>query len=48
VLPVAARSAVMTAVRAIDVTTHGDSWRADRVRQAAWLVFASPHFQIQR
>lgn len=47
-LPSAARSRVVDAVSAYNTTTDRNNWRANRVRQAAYLVFASPHYQVQR
>lgn len=48
-LPSASRSAVINAVAAVTEQTHGkDNYLTDRVRQAAYLVFASPQFQLIR
>lgn len=48
-LPTASRSAVIAAVAAVTEQSHGkDNYLTDRVRQAAYLVFASPQFQLIR
>ncbi len=46
-LPGAARSTVVNAVQAVSSANGGD-WANERVRQAAYLVFASPQYQVQR
>ncbi len=46
-LPGAARTAVVNAVAAFDSSTSS-TWVAERVRQAAYLVFAAPQYQVQR
>lgn len=46
-LPDAVRARIVEAVAAYGPATGGD-WRRDRVMQAAYLVFASPAFQVQR
>lgn len=48
VLPAQARTAVVTAVTAYSPATSGSNYRLDRVRQAAYLVFASPQYQVTR
>jgi hypothetical protein len=45
-LPATSRSAIIAAVEAFPAS--GTTWRRDRVQQAAYLVFASPAFQVQR
>lgn len=45
-LPAASRTAVINAVNAFPSNTVGD--RTNRVKQAAFLVFASPQFQMTR
>lgn len=47
-LPANARSKVIDAVSAFNANTDRSNWQINRVRQAAYLVFASPHYQIQR
>ncbi len=49
-LPAAARTAVIDAVNAYPWPASGstDTARRNRVQQAAYLVFASPHYQIAR
>jgi uncharacterized protein (DUF1800 family) len=46
-LPSSARSQVIAAVSAFNANTSS-SWQLNRVRQAAYLVLASPHYQLQR
>jgi hypothetical protein len=46
-LPATSRSAVIKAVESFNAKTS-DEWRAERVKQAAYLVFAAPQFQVQR
>jgi len=48
VLPAQARTAVVSAVTAYSPATSGSNYRIDRVRQAAYLVFASPQYQVTR
>ncbi len=45
-LPAAARSQIVSAVAAF-TSANSTEWRAERVKQAAYLVFASPNFQVQ-
>jgi hypothetical protein len=47
-LPAAARSQVLTAVRAFSASSDPDNWRTNRVRTAALLIFGSAHWQVQR
>jgi uncharacterized protein (DUF1800 family) len=47
-LPLAARAQVIAAVRAYTTANSGTAWRQNRVRQAAYLVFASPQYQLSR
>lgn len=42
-----ARTTIINAVSAWN-STHGAQYRAERVKTAAYLVFASPHYQIAR
>lgn len=46
-LPSAARTTVVDAVSAVTAQNSGTTWKTERVRQAAYLVFATPAFQIQ-
>jgi hypothetical protein len=46
-LPANARSAVVKAVESFNAKSS-DEWRAERAKQAAYLVFAAPQFQVQR
>ncbi len=47
-LPAAARQEIITAVAAITAGNTPAGWQRERVRQAAYLVFASPDYQVQR
>jgi uncharacterized protein (DUF1800 family) len=47
-LPATTRSSVIQAVEAFTQANNGDTWRSERVKQAAYLVFATPAFQVQR
>lgn len=47
-LPTAPRGKVIDAVNAWTATNDPDNWRANRVRTAAYLVFGSPNYQLQR
>ena len=47
-LPTAARTAVVNAVAAYTQQNSGNDYLTNRVRQAAYLVFASPNYQIVR
>ena len=47
-LPPASRSAVIQAVSAYTKQNNGNDHRINRVRQAAYLVFASPQYQVVR
>lgn len=48
-LPESSRNAVIAAVETVTEQTHGkDNYLKDRVRQAAYLVFASPQYQLIR
>lgn len=46
-LPAATRQRVVQAVAAYTAGNHS-AWQAERVKQAAYLVFASPQYQVQR
>jgi uncharacterized protein (DUF1800 family) len=46
-LPTAARNTVIQAVQAFNASNH-DQWKAERVKQAAFLVFAAPQYHVQR
>ncbi len=48
VLPVAARAKVLEAVQWWTQASSGNEWRRQRVKAAAFLVFASPDYQVQR
>lgn len=45
-LPAGTRNRIVTAVEAFG--SSGANWQRERVRQAAYLVFATPAFQVQR
>ena len=47
-LPSAARAAVINAVEGYTQQNNGSDFRMNRVRQAAYLVFSSPQYQIVR
>ncbi|MCR5868807.1 DUF1800 domain-containing protein [Aquincola sp. J276] len=47
-LPPAMRDPVVAAVNTYTPQSHPATWRAERVTQAAFLVFASPVAQVQR
>ncbi len=47
-LPAAARTAVIDAARTFNPTNDPNNWRINRIRQAAFLIYSSPHYQIQR
>jgi hypothetical protein len=47
-LPAAPRQKVIDAVSWWTPATDATSWRTNRVRAAAYLVFASPNYQVQR
>lgn len=47
-LPSAARAEVIKAASWWTAQTDAGDWRARRVRTAAYLVFASPNYQVQR
>ncbi|WP_240668468.1 MULTISPECIES: DUF1800 domain-containing protein [Piscinibacter] len=47
-LPAGTRNAIVTAVQAFTQANNGATWRTERVRQAVYLVFATPAFQVQR
>ncbi len=47
-LPTASRNAVIQAVSAYTQQNSGNDYRTSRVRQAAYLVFASPQYQVAR
>ena len=42
------RAKVLAAVRWYDASNSPDDWRSRRVARAAYLVFASPQFQVTR
>ncbi len=46
-LPEGTRQRIVSAVAAFDAS-NSKTWRTERVRQAAYLVFGSPNFQVQR
>ncbi len=47
-LPAAARTEVINAVQWWNVSTASADWQSRRVKVAAYLVFGSPHYQVQR
>jgi len=47
-LPAGSRASVVKAVERWTQATDGDTWRLSRVKRAAYLVYASPSYQIQR
>lgn len=47
-LPAATRDLIVAAVQTYDATGFPTTWKAERTRQAAYLVFASPDFQTHR
>ena len=47
-LPPRSRAEVIKAVAAWTSATDPVNWQANRVKTAAWLVFASPNYQVQR
>jgi len=47
-LPAAARTEVINAVQWWTANTAGADWPSRRVKMAAYLVFGSPHYQVQR
>ncbi|MDP1789306.1 MAG: DUF1800 family protein, partial [Methylibium sp.] len=47
-LPSAARAQVVAAVEAYTSQNDSQNWATNRVRQAAYLVFGSPNYQVQR
>lgn len=47
-LPTAPRAAVINAVAAFNPSSSGSGYRRYRVQQAAYLVFASPQYQVTR
>ena len=47
-LPGATRTQVIQAVEAFTLANNGATWQSERVKQAAYLVFATPAFQVQR
>jgi hypothetical protein len=47
-LPAASRTAVIDAVSAFTQQNNGNDFRLNRVRQAAYLIFSSPQYQLIR
>ena len=47
-LPAAARTEVIKAVSWWTASTDATNWQTNRVKAAAYLVFASPNYQVQR
>ncbi|ABM96466.1 DUF1800 domain-containing protein [Methylibium petroleiphilum] len=47
-LPSATRTQVIAAVEAYTAQNDAQNWATNRVRQAAYLVFGSPNYQVQR
>ena len=48
VLPTATRAEIITAVSWWTAATDKTNWQTNRVKTAAYLVFATPNFQVQR
>ena len=46
-LPSTTRTQIITAVESFNASTSS-TWQSERVKQAAYLVFATPAFQVQR
>jgi hypothetical protein len=47
-LPSTPRASVVKAVERWTQATDGNNWKTSRVKRAAYLVYASPDYQIQR
>jgi len=47
-LPTAARTEVVKAVSWWTASTDSANWKANRVKAAAYLIYGSPHYQVQR
>jgi hypothetical protein len=47
-LPTQARDAVIKAVGYWTEQTSSKDWRINRVKTAAYLIFTSPNYQVQR
>jgi uncharacterized protein (DUF1800 family) len=47
-LPGSARATVINAVAGVTRATNGNTYPVDRVKQAAYLIFASPQYQVAR
>jgi hypothetical protein len=47
-LPAGTRDSVIKAVEAFNPTNSPTHYKISRVKQAAWLIFASPQYQVQR
>jgi hypothetical protein len=47
-LPSAARTEVVRATETFTQQSVGNTWKSERVKQAALLVFATPAYQVQR
>jgi hypothetical protein len=47
-LPDAQRTQVINAVQFWTVSTDSANWQRQRVRTAAFLIFGSPNYQVQR
>jgi hypothetical protein len=47
-LPAATRTEIIKAVSWWTATTDKTNWQSNRVKTAAYLVFATPNFQVER
>jgi hypothetical protein len=47
-LPTTARAEVVKAVSWWTSSTDSANWKANRVKAAAYLIYGSPHYQVQR
>jgi hypothetical protein len=47
-LPTAARTEVVKAVSWWTSSTDSANWKVNRVKAAAYLIYGSPHYQVQR
>ena len=47
-LPTAARTEVVKAVSWWTASTDATNWKLNRVKAAAYLIYGSPHYQVQR
>jgi hypothetical protein len=47
-LPDASRTPVVNAVAAVSQANRGAKWQMERVKQAAYLVYAAPQYHVSR